>query len=122
MTPYQTRTVDDLRADLKRRYNAPDWPHVRLRIFKRDGFRCRECGGKQNLRCHHLTYKNLWRERDEDLVTLCNNCHPKGRYSLFAINQNRRNRFWILVVTWLAWKLPIKVIILLFRFARWLMP
>lgn len=37
--------------------------------------RCEVCGNKNNLQVHHLTYKNLGKEKDEDLQLLCAKHH-----------------------------------------------
>jgi 5-methylcytosine-specific restriction endonuclease McrA len=42
---------------------------------ERDGRQCRDCGSKQNLNVHHLTYDRLGEERLDDLITLCRGCH-----------------------------------------------
>ncbi len=41
----------------------------------RDDYTCKRCGSKKYLQTHHITYKRLYNERDEDLTTLCNDCH-----------------------------------------------
>lgn len=53
------------------------WKNRRKEILVRDGNKCSECGDKKKLQVHHLNYKNLGCEKDEDLVTLCGNCHKK---------------------------------------------
>ena len=57
----------------------PEWAARRLDILKRDGFKCVKCGAKKKmLHVHHLRYldgKMPWESPDDDLVTLCNNCH-----------------------------------------------
>lgn len=40
--------------------------------------RCEVCGNKENLQVHHLTYKRLGKEKDEDLQLLCGGCHMKA--------------------------------------------
>jgi 5-methylcytosine-specific restriction endonuclease McrA len=53
------------------------WKDVRLQVLKRDGYRCQECGRRQRLQVHHLTYRHHGKEGRylQDLVTLCKNCH-----------------------------------------------
>lgn len=57
----------------------PKWQERRLRIFERDGFRCRGCGTQEKtLHVHHLRYswgKAPWEYPDELLKTLCETCH-----------------------------------------------
>lgn len=37
---------------------------------------CQNCGEKARLEVHHKVYK-YWEEQEEDLVTLCRECHGK---------------------------------------------
>lgn len=36
---------------------------------------CRLCHASARLEVHHSTYKRLGRERDNDLIALCSECH-----------------------------------------------
>jgi hypothetical protein len=38
---------------------------------------CQVCSSVSNLHCHHLTYDNLFNEKEEDLVILCSICHKE---------------------------------------------
>ena len=51
------------------------WAKTRKKIMARDGYRCQICGSKRDLQVHHLTYKNIGQETDEQLVCLCRQCH-----------------------------------------------
>ena len=55
------------------------WQYIRSEVLKRDGFKCMQCGGKENLQVHHLSYKHLYNELGylEELCTLCRECHDK---------------------------------------------
>jgi 5-methylcytosine-specific restriction endonuclease McrA len=58
----------------------PRWQKKRLKIFQRDGWRCRKCGSKKiTLVVHHLKYtrKYPWNEPDVHLITWCEKCHNK---------------------------------------------
>ena len=60
------------------------WKQTVLRILKRDGFCCQECGCGVGLEVHHKVYRNGGGLVDDDgLVTLCHECHvrigKKGR-------------------------------------------
>lgn len=48
---------------------------IRQPVFKRDGYKCVVCGNTENLQPHHLTYRNIYHESLDDLITLCNRCH-----------------------------------------------
>lgn len=68
----------------------PRWQKKRLRILKRDKFRCRECGDHEStLHVHHLFYqKGLapWEYENRFLLTLCEQCHKEyhGQWILLA--------------------------------------
>jgi hypothetical protein len=57
----------------------PRWQQIRLRVFERDGWRCRGCSSKTNtLAVHHLFYvkgRKPWEYDLADLMTLCEDCH-----------------------------------------------
>lgn len=64
-------------------YNAlkdPRWQKKRLRVFERDGWKCRKCGStRTTLHVHHLKYtrKYPWNEPIKHLITRCERCHIK---------------------------------------------
>ena len=51
------------------------WLNLKNKIKKRDKNKCTKCNSNLNLQVHHLTYENLFNEKDEDLITLCSKCH-----------------------------------------------
>jgi hypothetical protein len=59
------------------------WKKKRMRILKRDRFRCQCCGEKTNqLQVHHRWYvsgRHVWEYPDVALVTLCKECHDLER-------------------------------------------
>jgi DNA-directed RNA polymerase subunit RPC12/RpoP len=55
--------------------NTDHWKEIRERILEQRGYECENCGSKDNLQVHHLTYANIWNEKDEDLMLLCKHCH-----------------------------------------------
>jgi 5-methylcytosine-specific restriction endonuclease McrA len=45
-------------------------------ILKRDGWKCRSCGLRQNLHVHHIQYRShSGPDESWNLITLCNQCH-----------------------------------------------
>lgn len=67
----------------KEKLKDPRWQKRRLEIFKRDDFRCLECGANDKaLNVHHrLYFSEPWEAPDWALQTLCEDCHgliPKG--------------------------------------------
>ena len=58
----------------------PLWERKRSEIMGRDGYKCRLCGSRKELRVHHLKYSNgkrAWEYPNIDLITLCDECHQK---------------------------------------------
>ncbi len=39
--------------------------------------KCAICGSERRLVIHHKTYVNLYNEKNEDLICICNTCHYK---------------------------------------------
>jgi 5-methylcytosine-specific restriction endonuclease McrA len=50
------------------------WSILRARIMERDNNACCMCGEPAD-HVHHLTYKRVGYEADEDLIAICHNCH-----------------------------------------------
>jgi len=83
---------------------SPLWQKKRLEIMNRDDFICKKCGDtKTQLHVHHLEYtaKYPWDESDENLISLCSECHSaieeykKNNLNIFSlfkhkINDNKR--------------------------------
>jgi len=65
----------------KEQYLHPNWQKMRLHIFKRDNYKCIDCGSiDKTLHAHHLKYakdKFIWECPIWYLVTLCEDCHSK---------------------------------------------
>jgi formate-dependent nitrite reductase cytochrome c552 subunit len=55
----------------------PLWQQRRMTILNRDQFTCQKCGDKEtNLHVHHKKYSGEpWEAPDNDLETLCKDCH-----------------------------------------------
>ena len=54
------------------------WSVKSSEIKRRDENKCRSCGKTEHLEVHHIVYtQNVlpWDYEDNDLVTLCRNCH-----------------------------------------------
>ena len=56
----------------KKYINSPEWQE-KVKTYRKKN--CDICGSKYNLHLHHLTYKNLLFETEEDFATLCKYCH-----------------------------------------------
>ena len=65
---------------------SSEWQTIKDRIYKRDNYQCQLClAGIPNtiLNVHHKTYKDLFKEQDNQLVTLCQSCHTSLHQKLY---------------------------------------
>ncbi len=53
------------------------WIKTRRRAIGLAGGRCAWCPSRRRLNVHHLTYRRIGCERDDDLLVLCRCCHEK---------------------------------------------
>lgn len=82
-------------------YIASDtWRERARRIRERDDHRCQICGASDvPLEVHHLSYDRLYHERDDDLMTVCHECHERITESWHSIRDGikaRRKIKWLL--------------------------
>lgn len=87
----------------------PRWQKKRLKIMERDDWMCKGCGSKtETLHVHHLNYiwgGKPWEAEDDDLVTLCEDCHKmeEGLKEYHLINEVAKSakipniKLWLLV-------------------------
>ena len=69
--------IANVRKNKYRRYLlSPAWREKRENILKRDSYLCVSCGQKAQ-QVHHLTYKNIYNEKESELVSICIDCHNK---------------------------------------------
>lgn len=55
------------------------WGYITQVIKDRDGHKCVECGAKDELEVHHIVpWKRSRDNSDENLITLCHECHMKA--------------------------------------------
>jgi hypothetical protein len=55
---------------------SEDWFNKKQRIIEERKC-CDFCGATKYLHIHHISYRNLFNENDEDLQLLCDTCHRK---------------------------------------------
>ncbi len=76
---------------------TPQWLDRRVQILKRDNYKCCNCGSLNGLEVHHRQYHRLksigdfrkpWAYPDNNLVTLCAQCHQIGhkKYTVPVFN------------------------------------
>ena len=69
---------------------SPEWRSLREVIFKMRGRKCEKCESTEVLHIHHLTYKNVFNEKYEDLQILCKCCHEKEHNKQFS-SKNKKS-------------------------------
>lgn len=72
LRPYSK--TNSRRREYQKHMNSIAWAHIRKCILIRDAYCCRMCGEPAS-DVHHLTYENFGKERPEDLIALCADCH-----------------------------------------------
>lgn len=65
-----------MKIDYKAYITSPQWK-VRSRLYRNSHPKCELCGcaDKFKLQTHHISYANIGNEQDDDLMTLCEDCH-----------------------------------------------
>lgn len=53
------------------------WYLRRMAFFAKYGELCSACGAGEHIDVHHISYRHLGRELDEELVQLCRDCHKE---------------------------------------------
>lgn len=104
--PTLARVTPEMKAAY---YATPHWSNVRSQRLERDHGRCVLCWSYDDLRCHHVSYANLFKEPLVDLLTLCDACHDR-------VHHDCRLKFpsgvSVKYAHWLGWK----------GFEPWLLP
>lgn len=79
-TVYSLHSTVPLRPrtpSLEAYYRTDEWRHMRALALQHYGETCILCAAKEKLQVHHRTYERLGRERLNDLIVLCDNCHAR---------------------------------------------
>jgi 5-methylcytosine-specific restriction endonuclease McrA len=75
------------------RLEHPEYEELRQRVLRRDGWRCQFCGCRLSLEVHHQQFRSQSGEdTEENLITLCANCHSVAHGTVRA---KRLNLLWI---------------------------
>lgn len=64
-------------AEYENYIHSNAWRSRRKRALRIGHNRCAMCGSTISLQVHHLSYKHLGHELDNELVVLCASCHKK---------------------------------------------
>lgn len=65
---------------------SKEWKKLSKKIKNRDKNKCVVCNKTTNLNCHHITYDNIYQEKEQDLVTLCFDCHNQEHKKINQLN------------------------------------
>lgn len=58
------------------RLSPEEYSDLKQYVFKRDLWRCRNCGYRNDLHAHHIVFRSAGgTDEDFNLVTLCSSCH-----------------------------------------------
>lgn len=70
--------------DYKSYIRSREWETKAVYAKRRAGWTCENCGWRyeaddlRKLHAHHLHYRNLYKERRQDIRVLCSDCHKKA--------------------------------------------
>ena len=80
----------------------PRWQKMRLLVMERDGFQCTHCEAEdKTLNVHHKVYRrgrDPWAYPDEELTTLCEDCHEELESKLCDLRLALQNENCIVTV------------------------
>ena len=68
--------VSSTRRTRRLRLDPEEYRELKLKIFKRDGWKCQHCGRRDQLEIHHLVRRSRsGADCEENLIVLCSGCH-----------------------------------------------
>lgn len=65
------------------------WIKRREKFLREKGSVCRACSSTINIQVHHVVYGGFGREKDEDLIALCELCHIEF-HEIYGANGNMK--------------------------------
>lgn len=71
------------------------WLRKKTEILIRDNYTCQKCGATSYLNVHHINYekgKLAWEYPDDNLITLCRDCHERTHIEQNSATLNAINR------------------------------
>ena len=66
---------------------SKEWKKKRRAFIELHGRKCAACDSKNKLRVHHMSYRHLGNERENELIILCARCHEEY-HELNGVQQN----------------------------------
>lgn len=71
---------------------SDNWRLIREKLFAKRGEKCELCGKCWKIQVHHKTYKNVYKEKLEDLQVLCATCHQKTHDKINKEKKKKGNK------------------------------
>jgi ATP-dependent DNA helicase RecQ len=69
------------------RLDPESYEAFRQQVLRRDGWRCQSCGTMSNLEIHHKLFRShSGHDSEENLITLCTQCHAGVHHNLNHIS------------------------------------
>lgn len=72
-------------------YWSEHWRQIRALVLMRDKYLCQSCFSERATQVHHVSYKDLWSEKMEDLMSICKTCHD--RFHSDIVFRNSREKY-----------------------------
>ncbi len=58
------------------RLDREDYNRLKLEILERDGWKCQQCGRREQLQIHHIVRRSqAGADCEQNLIVLCSECH-----------------------------------------------
>lgn len=92
---FNTRVKKEKRVNYKLYIKSKKWSQRKKTYYKHHKKECVICGSKYEIGLHHISYKNLGKEHDEDLVSLCWFHHSKYHDNYGVKNKNNKTHIFI---------------------------
>lgn len=68
------------------------WESLKSKVYKADGWKCRACGRRNNLTCHHMVHRSKQRlDVFENLLTLCSYCNDLEKDKILNVEWINRD-------------------------------
>ena len=83
----------NLAKHLPVRLHDGEYEELREQVLRRDSWRCQFCGSMTNLEVHHQIFRShSGPDQEENLMTLCNECHSAEHRRYIIFQSARRSR------------------------------
>lgn len=84
---YGKKVMPFVRPKYKEYIKSAAWKDRRKAYYALHKKECVVCKSNHRVGLHHLTYRNLGREKDEELVALCWSCH-EGYHNQYGVKHD----------------------------------